>query len=245
MEIALPSQVVLLSVHRTYKDMDEENCLQAVVEFEPFQAYLRQLADEPSAAPRAFVIRHIQRVAQRVVSVIADVEYVDASGTKTTQVVRWTDEKPAVLLPVVIAQGRSYGVLSMRRLNGTSEPLNSAAFSGTLHTDGSFHFDYAADLSKLGFDLRAIRPVNSHAYTVGDEPTTPVSVLTVSTTVPDIQAIHSLIDDVHKSPGSHDAAHSLDADNKDAPITVLPLEKVAELGDMCTSLAASLLLASA
>lgn len=224
MELAVGSASVLLTTHKTYCEMEELRCLQAVSHYAPLLSYLSRCADR-GAVPTAVVVRGLRRVAHRITAAEVDVVYDDAAThTTTAHVLRISNEQPALLLPTAVVEGRRCALLvTTSTLSQGLRPV-AAALRGSVAADGSFAASTAKDaaaMERVGVSCAAAEAVTPQTFTLGNEGEAALRIFTVS-----VQWGSEATQALQSTPD----------------VVLLPLEDVCSAGDAGAALAASLLL---
>lgn len=169
MEFKIRGENVLLTTHKTYCEVGEQNGLQAVSLYSPFLKFSTE-CEKRGPVPRAFIIRNIFRFAHRVVGILMDVEYVDSTGVKVTHTVHLTDQSPAVLLPVIHVGEKAYALLIRHRRIATSMKLVTEAITGMVGPNGEFSCkEHERALEKVGVQLSSSQLISERTFTIGGD----------------------------------------------------------------------------
>ncbi|KAG5481124.1 hypothetical protein LSCM1_06805 [Leishmania martiniquensis] len=181
MELTVGQKQVLLTTHKAYSEADELHSLRAFAKYPPLCTYLAQCT-ENGPIPDAVVVRRLERVAHRITGATVDLLYGDArSSILTTRVLRLSDARPAVLVPIVAVEGRRYAVLAQQAVVPQGLAVVKMAIRGVVDAEGAFaSAAYASALAEVGLRLADAKPIKPTAFTIGNEGEPPTHLFTVS-----------------------------------------------------------------
>lgn len=242
MEFKICEKNVLLTTHKTYCEVDEQNGLQAVFHYSPFQKFSSE-CEKRGPVPKAFIIRNIFRLAHRVVGVLMDVEYIDSTGMKVTHTVHLTDQPPAVLLPIINVGEKTYALLVNHRRVATGMKTVTEAITGVVGPNDEFSCkEHENALEKAGFQLSLSEVMTKRTFTIGGDEEGTVGytfyTMRVARTLEEISPF--LLSPVGSKP-INDAGSSRSNSVLDPRLCAIPLSEVYGCGDAKASLAMCLL----
>lgn len=224
MEIDVGGKDVLLTTHKTYRVEDDVNAIQCLKEYAPFLQFIAACA-ERGPVPRAIILRNIIRIAHRIISVLADVEYMDSTGARETQPLLLVAAQPVILLPVATAtDGVRYGILLQHRRLAYGMTMPREAFVGVeANSSVQLEANHASMLAEVGVNLNQAQPIGQPLYTVGNDGSLTYRVYKAEATLSDEQ-LQALVQGC-----------------SEGPLTAVPLSAILSTADAKACLAASLL----
>ncbi|KAK7199045.1 hypothetical protein NESM_000872700 [Novymonas esmeraldas] len=227
MEVVVEQQHVLLTTHKTYSEVGELHSLRAFAQYPPLRAYLTKCAAS-GPMPSAVVVRRLERVAHRITGAVVDLVYAAESGggVGTTQALRLGNTDPAVLLPVLVVDGRRHAVLARQAQVSQGLAVVPSAIRGTVGASGEFvGAAHASALECVGLRIAEATPLSPASFTIGSEGEPAVRLFTVVASC-DAEGVQRL-------------------QQQSSDLTLVALEDVFAAGDAAASLAVSLLWSAA
>ncbi|CAJ1021589.1 conserved hypothetical protein [Leishmania braziliensis MHOM/BR/75/M2904] len=220
MELTVGGKPVLLTTHKAYCEVNELQSLRAFAQYPPLCTYLTE-CEKNGPIPDAVVVRHLERVAHRITGAVVDLIY---GGTSTARVLRLTNARPAVLLPIVAIEERRYAVLVQQVELSQGLKTVTTAMRGIVDAEGGFANDtYTSALARAGVRIADASPLSFTDFTIGNEGEPAVRFFTLTTTCNAEQA-----EQLRQNPD----------------LALVALKDVFASGDAAASLAVSLVLAT-